>query len=102
MSEIPTTDLDSAHQALDHMLVSVREHAWPNVRSVTVGAAEVELAVLVDELSRIEGLVVGIIEGVRADVERLQMLFQLLSFSMISTHISCGNVDLTASQIWSI
>ena len=33
MSEIPTTDLDSTHQALDHMLVSVREHAWPNVRS---------------------------------------------------------------------
>ena len=26
---MPTTDLDSAHQALDHMLVSVREHAWP-------------------------------------------------------------------------
>ena len=43
MSEIPTIDLDSAHQALDHMLVSVREHAWPNVPSVTVGAAEVEL-----------------------------------------------------------
>ena len=38
----PTTDLDSAHKALDHMLVSVREHAWPNVPSVTVGAAEVK------------------------------------------------------------
>jgi hypothetical protein len=34
MSEIPTTDLDSAHQALDHMLVSVREHAWPNANDV--------------------------------------------------------------------
>jgi hypothetical protein len=45
---------------------------------VTVAAVEVKLVVLVDELSRIEGLVVGIIEGVRADVERLRMLFQLL------------------------
>src|SRR6476659_9015518 len=31
----PTTDQDSAHQAPDHMLVSVCEHAWPNVPSVT-------------------------------------------------------------------
>jgi hypothetical protein len=43
-----------------------------------VAAVEVKLVVLVDELGRIEGLVVGIIEGVRADVERLRMLFQLL------------------------
>ena len=77
MSEIPTTDLDSAHQALDHMLVSVREHAWPNVPSVTVGAAEVEFVVLVDELGRIEGIVVSVIEGVLPDVERLRMLLQL-------------------------
>ena len=42
MSEIPTSDLDSAHQALDHMLVSVREHAWPNVPSVRVAAVEVK------------------------------------------------------------
>ena len=41
MSEIPTTDLDSAHQALDSMLVSVRD-AWPNVPSVRVAAAEVK------------------------------------------------------------
>ena len=31
-----------AYQALDHMLVSVREHAWPNVPSVRVAAAEVK------------------------------------------------------------
>ncbi len=60
------------------MLVSVREHAWPNVPSVTVGAARRSKLVVLVELSRIEGLVVGIIEGVRADVERLRMLFQLL------------------------
>src|SRR6478752_274371 len=33
---------DSAHQALDHMLVSVRKRAWPNVPAVTVAAAEVK------------------------------------------------------------
>ena len=59
MSEIPTTDLDSAHQALDHMLVSVREHAWPNVPSVTAALRRSKLVVLVDELGRIVGLVVG-------------------------------------------
>jgi hypothetical protein len=32
--------VDSAHQVLDHMLVSVRERVWPNVPSVTVGAVE--------------------------------------------------------------
>ena len=42
ISAIPTTDLDSVYQALDHMLVSVREHAWPNVPSVTVAATEVK------------------------------------------------------------
>ena len=56
----PTTDLDSAHKALDHMLVSVREHAWPNVPSVTVAAAEVKLVVLVDEPGRIEGNPAGV------------------------------------------
>jgi|KBSSwiStaDraftv2_1062776.scaffolds.fasta_scaffold604536_2 hypothetical protein len=29
-------------RALDHMLVRVREHAWTNVPSVTVAAAEVK------------------------------------------------------------
>ena len=38
------------------MLVSVREHAWPNVPSVRVAAAKVKLVVLVDEPGRIEGL----------------------------------------------
>jgi hypothetical protein len=64
-------DLDSAHRALDHMLVSVCEHAKPNVPSVTVGAAEVKTRRLVDGLGRIEGLVVGVIDGVGADVECL-------------------------------
>ena len=80
------------------MLVSVREHAWP---SVTVGLRRSKLVVLVDELGRIEGLGVGI-EGVRVDVGRLRLLFSSSSFSMISPHISYRNVDLTASQIWSI
>ena len=48
------------------MLVSVREHAWPNVPSVTVGLWRSKLVVLVDELGRIEGIVVIVIEGVRA------------------------------------
>ena len=33
---------------------------------------------LVDELGRVEGVVVSVIEGVRPDVERLRMLLQLL------------------------
>ena len=37
-----TSYLDSAHQALDRMLVSVRDKAWPNVPSVRVAAAEVK------------------------------------------------------------
>ena len=42
------------------MLFSVREHAWPNVPSVTVAAAEVKLVVLVDEPGRIEGNPAGV------------------------------------------
>ena len=36
------------------------------------------VVLVVDELGRIEGIVVVIIEGVRADIERLRMLLQLL------------------------
>ena len=37
-----------------------------------------KLVVVVDELHRVEGLVVSVIEGVRADVERLRVLLQLV------------------------
>ena len=37
-----------------------------------------KLVVLVDELGRIEGLVVSLIEGARADVERLLVLLRLI------------------------
>ncbi len=45
---------------------------------MTAGAAEVKTLVVVDELGRVVGVVVRVIEGVRLDVERLRMLLQLL------------------------
>ena len=62
--------------------------------SVTAGAAEVKLVVLLGELYRVVG-VINIVEGVRLDVKRPWMPLQLLHATVQRCERGCCSTEIT-------